>query len=70
MPGACGLKISNFFTKKRPKNGPSQFSFWRKTIGLADENKELFCLEIVVFVPKTMILPFNIHHFATLEPCN
>lgn len=58
------LKTSIIFTKKRPKNSPSEFSFWRKTIGLADENKELFFLRILFFDLKTMILHAQKHHLT------
>lgn len=63
------LKTSIIFTKKRPKNISSQFSFWKKTLGLADESKELFFLKILFFDLKTMILHAQKHHLTPLGTC-
>ena len=65
----CRLKASIIFTKKGPKNSPSEFSFWRKTIGLADENKELFCLKKVFSTQKTRKLASKRRHLSPLYVC-
>ncbi|PMC23495.1 hypothetical protein CJ231_09615 [Hoylesella buccalis] len=62
-------KNSIIFTKKGPKNSPLQFSFWKKTIGQADENKELFSLKKVFLSPETTKLASKRRHLSPQYVC-
>lgn len=59
----------NYFYQKKPKNSPLPFSFWKKTIGQADENKELFCLKKVFLTPETTKLASKRRHLSPLYVC-
>lgn len=59
----------NYFYQKRAQKQPFAILILEKTIGQADENKELFCLKKVFLTPETTKLASKRRHLSPLYVC-
>lgn len=59
----------NYFYQKKAQKQPFAILILEKTIGQADENKELFCLKKVFSTQKTRKLASKTRHLVPLQIC-